>query len=92
MALVIPIDDAISRKAAIDIFDDYNVSVENGDLEAYRRDRKRLCELPSAQPEIIRCKDCTKRDYCRTSTVWAVPPKDDWYCADAERRPDGVDC
>ena len=41
---------------------------------------------PSAQPEIIRCKDCTKREYCRTSTVWAIPPKDDWYCADAERR------
>jgi hypothetical protein len=44
-------DDLISRQAAIDIFDDYNVSVENGYLEAYSRDRKRLCELPSAQPE-----------------------------------------
>lgn len=43
--------DLISRQAAIDIFDDYNVSVENGELEAYSRDRKRLCELPSAQPE-----------------------------------------
>ena len=26
--------DCISRQAAIDIFDDYNISVENGDLEA----------------------------------------------------------
>ena len=43
--------DLISRQAAIDIFDDYNISVENGELEAYSRDRKRLCELPSAQPE-----------------------------------------
>ena len=43
--------DTISRQAAIDIFDDYNVSVENGELEAYRRDRKRLCELPAIQPE-----------------------------------------
>lgn len=46
-----PCEDAISRQAAIDIFDDYNVSVENGELEAYGRDRKRLCELPSAQPD-----------------------------------------
>ena len=43
--------DLISRQAALDIFDDYNVSVENGELEAYSRDRKRLCELPSVQPE-----------------------------------------
>lgn len=46
-----PCQDTVSRQAAIDIFDDYNVSVENGELEAYSRDRKRLCELPSAQPE-----------------------------------------
>ena len=48
-----------------------------------------LKSVPSAQPEQqIRCKDCAKREYCRTSTVWAIPPKDDWYCADAERRTD----
>lgn len=41
----------IDRQQALDIFDDYNVSVENGELEAYSRDRKRLCELPSVQPE-----------------------------------------
>ena len=39
--------------------------------------------------DVIRCKDCAKRKYCRTSTVWAVAPSDDWYCADAERRTDG---
>ena len=39
-----------------------------------------------AQDEIVRCKDCIKREICRTSTTWAVAPKDDWYCADAERR------
>ena len=43
--------DLIDRQAALDIFDDYNVSVENGELEAYSRDRKRMCELPPAQPE-----------------------------------------
>ena len=49
---LIPCEDAISRTAAIDIFDDYNVSVENGELEAYSRDRKRLCDLPSVQPTL----------------------------------------
>lgn len=44
--------DCISRQEAIDIFDDYNVSVENGELEAYSRDRKRLCDLPPVQPEL----------------------------------------
>ena len=43
--------DTISRQAAIDIFDDYNIAVENGELEAYSRDRKRLLGLPSVQPE-----------------------------------------
>jgi len=45
-------------------------------------------ELPSVQPEIIRCKDCIFHGFCRTSPKWAVAPKDDWYCADAERRID----
>jgi hypothetical protein len=47
-----------------------------------------LEQIPSAQPEVIRCKDCANREYCRTSTVWAVAPSDDWFCADAERRTD----
>lgn len=44
----------ISRQAALDIFDDYNVAVENGQIEAYSRDRKRLCDLPPAQPHTYR--------------------------------------
>lgn len=43
--------DAISRQAVLDIYDDYNVTVENGELEAYRKHRKRLLKLPSVQPE-----------------------------------------
>ena len=63
-------DDAISRRQAIDIFDDYNVSVENGELEAYSRDRKRLCDLPSAQPLVMHCtdyKDWLERQSIRSS-------------------------
>lgn len=44
-------DDLISRQAALDIYDDYNIAAENGELGAYRKHRKRLLELPSAQPE-----------------------------------------
>ena len=58
------------------------------EAEDYQRLIDRFVSFASAQPEIIRCKDCAKHEYCRTSTVWAIPPKDDWYCADAERRTD----
>lgn len=57
--------DSISRQAALDIFDDYNVAVENGQIEAYSRDRKRLCDLPPAQPEQNFdewCTDCKEYD------------------------------
>lgn len=60
-------------------------------LEQYNKMAERLTELEyllAERPEIIRCKDCAKRKYCRTSTVWAVAPDDDWYCADAARRTD----
>lgn len=38
--------------------------------------------------EVVRCKDCFKKESCRTFNVWAVPPSDDWFCADGERRKD----
>ena len=57
-----------------------------------------LCEkevrnLPSAQPEIIRCKDCKHRYVDGVNVRFNVcelnhnrVQADDWYCADAERR------
>mgnify|MGYP007032371613 CR=1 FL=1 len=54
--------DLISRQVALDIFDDYNVAVENGQIKAYSRERKRLCDLSLAQPEIIYCGDCKYKD------------------------------
>lgn len=48
-----------------------------------------LKNLPTADVvEVVRCKDCSKKEYCRTSSVWALPPSDDWFCADGERRED----
>ena len=88
-------DDLISRKAAIEHIeaeyqawgDEYDVRQILGDLE----------DLPSAQPEVIRCKDCKYWD-----TTWQNDDapnyhycpmldgirEDDFYCADAERRTD----
>ena len=79
----------ISRQAAIDMAVDMYKG--GGIVQATYSDIgkalvKFLNLVPSAQSEIIRCKDCAKREYCRTSTIWAVAPDDDWYCADAERR------
>lgn len=51
-------DDVISRQAAIDVLDAYQVMVENGEENPYAWARLRMCELPSEQQEIIRCKDC----------------------------------
>ena len=73
--------DLISRQAAIDICRKYN-----GYGSIWSCILSDIQFLPSAEPELIRCKDCAKREYCRTSTVWAVAPGDDWYCADADMR------
>lgn len=35
---------------------------------------------------VVRCRDCAKREICRTSNIWAVAPSDDWFCADGERK------
>ena len=94
-------EDLISRQAAIDVLDALDITDGVGissiacnlQEEAIRGIQK----LPSAQPEIIRCKDCVNWD-----TTWQIdwaknyhycPIADgvrngDWYCADAERRTD----
>ena len=44
--------DLISRQAAIDILDAYQVMVENGEENPYAWARLRMNELPSEQPEV----------------------------------------
>lgn len=72
-------DDLISRQAAIDIFDDYNIAVENGEIESYRRYREQLSCLPSVQPKTgrwipikplltaARCSECKRAFAERTN-------------------------
>lgn len=78
-------DNLISRQAAIKIA---NIFCRPANIA------KALAQLPSAQPEIIRCKDCTdyqtdwetsypNRHYC--ATMDAMMPEDG-FCSNAERR------
>ena len=101
--------DLISRQAAIDAintWDKFGVDERSRiirwheGLEPYVHLRDVLTaivNLPPAQPEIVRCKDCDHRDPedkkcdCGHAILWQLPRQDDWYCADAERRTDEGD-
>lgn len=76
-------DDLISRKAAIDIADDLRDRIT---VEGYWAWMERLKKLPSAQPEIIRCKDCKHWDGVDTCDVIDAPVWDNDFCSMAERR------
>jgi hypothetical protein len=82
-------DDTISREQVIATIDSFNVFESRYDqikLELMIR------ELPPAQPEIIRCKDCKYAEYIDdVQTLWCtecgqgrtVAPDD--FCSYAER-------
>ena len=82
--------DLISRQAAIDLWEKYHPTIA---VDVMQYDAE-LRELPTAKPEIIRCKDCKHRDPedkkcdCGHGILWQLPREDNWYCADAERRED----
>ena len=83
----VPINDCISRKAAID-------AVSKGCQEwrgIFGRCEENILALPSAQPEIVRCEDC-KYNYanmipdgkgCQRNVYIEVD--DNFFCADGER-------
>ena len=74
-------NDLIYRQAAIDALD-----CINGTEEVLR-------SLPSAQPEIVRCKDCIKHRKSGLCEGWSrygtITTRDEGWCAWAERREDG---
>ena len=83
-----PCTDTISRKLAIDI-----VMFECGKWTGLAKEiSKQLKQLPSAQPEIIHCRDCRWRNDQNGSTAWlpcrAIVTPSDFYCGRAERRTD----
>lgn len=98
-------DDTIYRHAAIDVASNDQLiinamdSVEDGDMHKTKRAIQRLlASLPSAQPEIIRCKDCKHYQFA-DNRAFGMPVKmcewfgfedvdDNDFCSRAERRTD----
>lgn len=76
--------DTIYRQAAIDALDEIESEVADGYGYQYEKWRKYFCGLPSAQPEIIRCKECLMHGVCRFEQGLGL----DGYCSQAERRTD----
>ena len=87
-------EDLINRQAAIKaICEDSTWLESQGCTDIWMAERKQrdvdiLSDLPSAQPEIIRCKDCKHR-YIKND-VWTcpfgLPSGPDGYCSWAERK------
>ena len=95
-------NDCISREAAIDALDGEIEITGRTNAEAVkgyvRLVKDRLERLPSAQPEIIHCKDCkfwthikrTNRYWCKTDDgLYDLNPSPNDFCSRAERRTDG---
>ena len=90
-------DDLISRKAAIATA--HLPRVDDAGYEIVRLDD--ILKLPSAQPDIIRCKDCKhwtnnigdsklRDNYCNDEAHgFYYQCSEDDYCSFAERRTDG---
>ena len=71
--------DLISREAAIHLIAGYDGVIDKSVA------KRLLIQMPSAQPEIIRCKDCKfYREYgCQRAFVYPEPED---FCSRAERR------
>ena len=82
-------DDLISRRQAIDALDEIEAEVANGYGYQYAKWREYFVEMPPAQPEIIRCKDCkynaTSKKCLNPNSFFLVPTDDD-FCSYAEKR------
>ena len=96
--------DPIERQAAIDAFDCTNELIVSGEANArnvvnyINKVVSKIKDLPSAQPEIIRCKDCKHSEHWykdkRRCFLWyetGIDVFEDGYCNYAERRTDGSD-
>ena len=87
-------NDMIYRQAAINVADraDYTGLTVEDVKKVTDEVVKELKQLPSAQSEIVRCKDCRWQKDQSESTAWlpcrAIVTPSDFYCGRAERRTD----
>ena len=80
-------NDVISRQAAIDAHYEYCNKHPDAGFPVWSL--KILEDLPSAQPEIVRCKECVYADenyHCDYMTTWNYG---DCFCSYGKRRTDG---
>ena len=92
--------DTISRQAAIEAcYQEHDASYSTLEAKgAAWRCAVNIKNLPSVQPEIIRCKDCRHSEYdamygdryCHHNGKADIVP-DNHYCGYSERRTDGTD-
>ena len=78
-------EDTISRQAAIDAT--WEEPMYTDPLNVLTEVRDKLEALPSAQPEITRCKDC--EHWTNDDCPFAWGKVEDAFCSYAERRTDG---
>ena len=76
--------DAVSRRMVLDALHEYmdDTDYTVGHLHDV------ICNLPSAQPEIVRCKDCKWKQGAECVRFADVRPFPDDFCSRAERRTD----
>ena len=77
--------DSISRQKVIDTIDKYISGFDAIDanfLDGLKTSKKLIKELPSAQTEIVRCKDCVWNRVCRFRQYLGL----DGYCSRGERQ------
>lgn len=77
--------DLIDRQAVLDAVDIGNL--HRGIVDALQNI---ISDLPSAEPEIIRCRDCEHHSgsYCHYKYSYGAYVRDNHYCGWAERRTD----
>lgn len=94
------VGDMISKKAVLRVLTDiaYNSCKTEGQAQLIDWVKTIVCVMPSAQQEIIRCRDCTygAKDedgywFCRGIECQIGDHEGNGFCSDAERRTDGSD-
>lgn len=83
--------DLISRQVAIDAMAELQGrAYTKAELKGISKIWKRITQLPSAQPEIIRCKDCKFLEKhtvtCANEKSCVFSTREDFGCVFAERK------